>query len=582
MSQLLTWFLLTTVTGLQMPRPNIVILMADDLGSGDVGFNGNSTIGTTNIDQLAEDGVILDQHLAPASVCTPSRAAFLTGRLPIRYGIAANGTRVRVNIWNATPNGLPRSELTFAKVLQKEGYKTALVGKWHLGMNHNNNHDQNYHPFNHGFDSWFGIPLTNIRNCADDGGSVLVPGGQYVLDGLRLVSAALFLVLLLLNALQVLPWSLTKIIIIGSIPNIGGVLFQVGFHYTMRFSSCQLWKNREVIEAPYSLDNMTQRLISEAETFLDSAATSDAPFLLMLNFLHVHTPLFSSPAFRGKSVHGRYGDNVLELDWAVGVVREKLAALGLAQNTIVYFSTDQAGHNEEISASGERHGGYNIYRGGKGMGGFEGGIRVPAVISFPRENWEGGWRLKQATSMMDIFPTILSQAGVSTEQFSTNTNGEANELDGRDITALLNEGSKENPSVPSPHEFMFHYCGDNLNAIRWTEPQTGRVWKLHYFQPSWDEGTEGCASILICGCYGPFIEIYDEPLLYSLNEDVMERHAYDSSSLANYTTVVSIMEEGFNNWRSSFTKPPSIYTSFNALPRPWLQPLCDTFPYLTC
>ena len=92
----------------------------------------------------------------------------------------------------------------------------------------------------------------------------------------------------------------------------------------------------------------------------------------MLNFLHVHTPLFSSPEFRGKSVHGRYGDNVLELDWAVGAVREKLAALGLAENTIVYFSTDQAAHNEEISASQERHGGYNIYRGGKGMGGFEG------------------------------------------------------------------------------------------------------------------------------------------------------------------------------------------------------------------
>lgn len=113
-------------------------------------------------------------------------------------------------------------------------------------------------------------------------------------------------------------------------------------------------------------------MVSEAETFLDSAATSDAPFLLMLNFLHVHTPLFSSTEFRGKSVHGRYGDNVLELDWAVGAVREKLAALGLVENTIVYFSTDQAGHNEEISASGERHGGYNIYRGGKGMGGFEG------------------------------------------------------------------------------------------------------------------------------------------------------------------------------------------------------------------
>ena len=90
--------------------------------------------------------------------------------------------------------------------------------------------------------------------------------------------------------------------------------------------------------------------------------------------------------------------------------------------------------------------------------------------------------MKQATSMMDIFPTILSQAGVSPTLYAKNEAGEENALDGKDISALLNEGEKETPTVPSPHEFMFHYCGDNLNAIRWTEPQTGRVWKLHYFQ----------------------------------------------------------------------------------------------------
>ena len=84
-----------------------------------------------------------------------------------------------------------------------------------------------------------------------------------------------------------------------------------------------------------------------------------------------------------------------------------------------------------------------------------GGIRVPAVISYPRENWGGGWRLKQATSMMDIYPTILSQAGVSPTLYAKNEAGEENALDGKDISALLNEGEKETPTVPSPHEFFY-------------------------------------------------------------------------------------------------------------------------------
>ena len=170
-----------------------------------------------------------------------------------------------------------------------------------------------------------------------------------------------------------------------------------------------------------------QRLVAESESFIQ--LHHGAPFLLMLNFLHVHTPLFSSQEFRGKSAHGRYGDNVLELDWAVGMVVKKLAALDILDDTIIYFSTDQAAHVEEVAlASGEQHGGHNIFRGGKGMGGFEGGIRVPAVISYPAANWTGGWRLRQTTSMMDIFPTILKQAQVPPEKFEFTRSGQKNNL----------------------------------------------------------------------------------------------------------------------------------------------------------
>ena len=87
--------------------------------------------------------------------------------------------------------------------------------------------------------------------------------------------------------------------------------------------------------------------MGESESFIDTHAA--VPFLLMLNFLHVHTPLFSAPEFRGKSVYGRYGDNVLELDWAVGQIMKKLDEKGLTENTLIYFSTDQAAHVEEAS-----------------------------------------------------------------------------------------------------------------------------------------------------------------------------------------------------------------------------------------
>ena len=108
------------------------------------------------------------------------------------------------------------------------------------------------------------------------------------------------------------------------------------------------------------------------------------------------------------------------------------------------------------------------------------------------------------------------------------------------MTELLDEGATERPSVESKHEFMFHHCGVDLNAIRWTEPRSGRVWKLHYFQPKWDAGTEGCASMLICACYGSYIQIYKTPLLYNLDTDVMERRPYTPENLHNYTNVVQV------------------------------------------
>lgn len=133
-------------------RPNFVIIFADDLGYGDLGCFGNPTIATPHLDRMAAEGTKLTQFYSAASVCTPSRAALMTGRLPVRTGMCGDRRRV---LFPNSPGGLPDSEITLAEALHDAGYRTACVGKWHLG------HHPRYLPTRHGFDSYFGIPYSN-------------------------------------------------------------------------------------------------------------------------------------------------------------------------------------------------------------------------------------------------------------------------------------------------------------------------------------------------------------------------------------------------------------------------------------
>lgn len=128
--------------------------------------------------------------------------------------------------------------------------------------------------------------------------------------------------------------------------------------------NCFLMKNYEVVEQPIVLENLTMRLTDEAINFI--TANKDSPFLLYMSFAKVHTPLFTTRLFANHSVHGRYGDNVEEMDWSVGQIMAAVQELGLKENTFVYFTSDNGPHLEDVSTSGEYHGGWSgIHKGGK-------------------------------------------------------------------------------------------------------------------------------------------------------------------------------------------------------------------------
>ncbi|MEQ3650130.1 sulfatase [Hyphomonas sp.] len=335
-------------------KPNIVVILADDLGWGDISLNGSDLIKTPNIDRIGREGVQLMTFYAGANVCTPSRAALLTGRYPVRSGM-------QHVVYPQSTDGLPASEITIAELVKTRGYATKMIGKWHLG------HHDEFWPTNQGFDEFYGVPYSNDMGPFD------------------------------------------------------------------------LYKDKTVVQSPADQKSLSRMYSESAEDFI--VANADRPFLLYVAENAPHAPLFVPDDVAGQSAAGLYGDVVEELDRGIGRILDALDEAGIADNTLVIFTSDN-GPWFEGDTSG--------FRDRKG-GTYEGSYRVPMLARWPGTIPAGSVSDEMAMSI-DFLPTIaaVSGAALPTDR----------EIDGRDLSELLRG------EPVTIHDELFFFNGNDIVAIR--------------------------------------------------------------------------------------------------------------------
>ena len=339
----------------QTDRPlNVVIILADDLGYGDLSSYGHPTIRTPNLDRMAAEGQRWTNFYAGAPVCSPSRAALLTGRLPVRTGVyrrepADTGPRGAPGVFNIqSAAGLPLEEITIAEMLKGRSYATEIIGKWHLG------HLAEFLPDRQGFDEHFGLPYSNDMGLAEG-----VKGGRESMMNPR-----------------------------------------------VEYWTVPLLRNGKVIEQPIQQQTLTKRYTEEAVRYI--RAHRSRPFFLYLAHAMPHMPLFRSKAFENKSAAGIYGDVIEELDWSVGEILNELRTSGLDRRTLVVFTSD----NGPWTLFDQHGGSAGPLRDGKGTT-WEGGVRVPGIFWSPGRVKPG--IVLDIGATLDLMPTIAALTGTRLE-----------------------------------------------------------------------------------------------------------------------------------------------------------------------
>lgn len=362
----------------QSAHPNVVLINCDDLGYGDLACYGATDIRTPHLDRMAAEGIRFTDFSVTSPLCTPSRAALMTGKYPGRTGLATGVLRPDAK------NGLAPEKITLAEVAKSAGYVTACIGKWHLGF------QKGLRPLDQGFDSYFGV-LHNLDH-----------------------------------------WETAFFEKEGGMPVLRG---------------------DSVEKRPAVPAEMTGLYTKEALQFLET--NRERPFFLYLAHAMPHLPFDASPPFKGKSTRGLYGDVVEELDDSTGRILDKLRALGLAENTLVLFTSDNGPErNTPGTAAPLRGTKHTVY---------EGGLRVPCIAWWPG-HVPAGRVCREFLTTLEIFPTLAGLTGADLP-------GALN-LDGFDVSSLL----LGQPDAHSPRTTLYSLYGFGVRRL---ESIREGNWKLH-------------------------------------------------------------------------------------------------------
>jgi arylsulfatase A-like enzyme len=415
--RLLLTLLLAAASAASAAPPNVILINCDDLGYGDLGCYGAKDIRTPHLDRMAAEGTRFTDFSVTSALCTPSRAALMTGKYPGRVGLATGVLRPDAQ------NGLASSEVTLAEVMKPAGYTTGCIGKWHLGFM------KGMRPMEQGFDSYYGV-LHNLDHFE----TVVFEkeGGMPVLRG---------------DAVE----------------------------------------KRPAVPA-----EMTALYTAEALKFIE--ANRERPFFLYLAHAMPHIPFDASPKFKGKSQRGLYGDVVEELDDSTGQIFEKLRTLGLAEKTLVLFTSDNGPERKTPGSAAPLRGSKHTV--------LEGGLRVPCLAWWPGKV-PAGRVCEEFATTLDLLPTFakLCDATVS------------HAVDGFDVSPVL-LGVAGAKSLRTSLYSLYGYKERRLESFR------ERHWKLHLTTP---------------------------PELYDLGNDVSET----TNLAAQHADVVKRLEEAARQTREA-------------------------------
>lgn len=430
-----TLFALLPALVLAADKPNIVVILADDIGYGDLGCYGATKVKTPNLDRLAKQGMRFTDAHSPASVCTPTRYAMLTGQYAWRH---PPGSRILSGV---APLSIAPGTVTVPSILKDAGYATSVVGKWHLGLGEKEtdfNGEIKPGPREVGFDESFIIPATGDRVPC-----VYVENGKVVgydpKDPIRVSYG---------TPIGEEPTGLKNPELLrmkhsaGHNNTIINGIGRIGF---MTGGKAARWKD----------EDMADTITAKAVTFIEKNKAQ--PFFLYFATHDVHVPRVPHPRFVGTSGHGTRGDAIQELDWSVGEVLKALDKHKLTDNTLVIFTSDNGGVMDDgyQDGSGNDTSGHKCngtLRGFKG-GLYEGGHRVPFIA-----RWPGKVPVDKVSSELICHVDLLATVAVIVGK-------ELPEKAGPDSFNVLPALLAEKPAKAS-RESLVHQSGGGALAIR--------------------------------------------------------------------------------------------------------------------